>query len=725
MSVNQLIIKGAGGGGGGSGGNNDPVSMRSRAIFNAVFLLSEGEIAGFPSGQDPRKYIYVNEVPIVNPDGTENYRGVQVQWHGGTQFQGILFHTRQGTGAPIPVNVKISKSYGPIQRTITNAQATDLGVTLFTPQLQKIESNNDIKGSFVSFKIYLSANNGPFVEKVYDSFNGRTSGGYVRDYTFDLGGLAPPYKVKVERITDDVPVSNQQEMNDLYWQTYTTFVNKNFRYPNSALLYVRLDTAYFKGQPSITVKLLGMICAIPSNYNPTTRTYTGLWDGTFTRAYTDNPAWCVLELMTNKRFGSGNYIDIINVDKWSFYRIARYCDEQVDNGFGSTEPRFVYNEYLRDSVPALDRIKSILGQIRATAFYAGGLIMVSQDRPGLVSDDIFNESNTVCEYQDGRLTKPSFSYDGVSLSEKHAKAHITWYDPNQFDKKQTAYADLFDIGFGDDFYRYGDEVKVVDLKGCSSEGEARRHGKWLLATERLESRTITFATGSQGLLRQPGSLIRVADSHRQKARVSGRIDSANASSVTLDAPVTLAAGKVYYLNTIVDKAEVSIRVTNPPGTHTTLTLSGLASPPLPNTPWLLDGEVSSEIYRLVAVSDNNDGSYGIVGVLHVPTKFVLADSPGEIGTRATPLNPTPPAPPSNLTVSHIGNNYSIGWLASTTASVVSYELEYQEVSTNRWTPIPLSAGVTDADLVLAAGSYRFRVAAVSIRGINSQWLVSA
>ena len=696
-------------------------TLRSRAYLNVLYLLSEGEIAGFEPGQDIRKYIYADNTPIIAANGTPNFRGVSAEWRSGTQFQDIIAGTRQGTGAPVNVGVKVTKRDGAIIRTVSSAVLTDLRVTLFTPAIVRVDGDGSSRSSEVDFKIYLSTNGGPFVEKVYDKFRGKTSGGYARDYTFHVDGNVGPWRIKVERTNDDVAITNTKEQNDLFWQSYTTLVEDKFRYPNSSLLFVRLDAAYFRAQPTLTIKLNGIICRVPSNYNPVTRIYTGVWNGTFMRAFTNNPAWCLLEMLTNKRFGTGNYMDITQIDKWSFYRMAVYCDEPCDDGQGGFEPRFRYDDYLKDKQDAFTVINNILAQIRAIAFYAGGQIMVSQDRPGLVSEDIFNESNVVHSYDEsGKLTSPPFIYDYVSLKEKHSKSYVNWFDPNEFGKKKTAYTDLFDIGYGADFYRYGDEVKEVSLSGCTSGAEAKRHGKWLLATERLESKTISFATGSQGLLRVPGSLIRVCDKHRQQKRLSGRIVAATNNSVTLDAEVTLAVGISYNLLTIVEGVELSLVVLNPAGTYTTLSVN-LASLPAPNSPWVL-GNATSEIYRLAAVSDAKDGVYGLIGILHSPIKAVIADNVGILNVALTNRGQT--LPPTDVTVSPSLDGYFIGWNASVSTNVVQYELEWQEEGTNRWTPVPIGAGITDADVILPTGTYKWRVAALALFGGRSEWVYS-
>jgi predicted phage tail protein len=245
-----MLIQGSGGGGGGGAASSDPPSLRSQSLINFLFLLSEGEVAGFPAGDDIRRYIYANNTPVMNPDGTLNFLGVTADWRPGIQNQSVIPGTYPGSEIPVSVNQQVFNSYGSVVRSIVNEVCTAIRVTLYCPSLQEQRSDGSIGNFYVSFRIYLSSGGGAFVQKVYDIFNGRTAGGYARDYTIDVSGLQPPYRIGVERVTPDTPPSDTQRQNSLYWQSYTTILQQQFVYPNSALLYVSFDTTYFNGQPN-------------------------------------------------------------------------------------------------------------------------------------------------------------------------------------------------------------------------------------------------------------------------------------------------------------------------------------------------------------------------------------------------------------------------------------------------------------------------------------------
>jgi predicted phage tail protein len=726
----MIEIKGSGGlfGGGGQSSSNsaqpdEQVGLRSRAIIKVLFLLSEGEIAGFPPNEDYKKSIYVNNTPIMNPDSTLNFQGVTVDYRSGTQFQSPIPAAAQGAASPENVGVKISNSGGGVTRTITNPNANSVKITLSTPGISRTD-NNRIVGSRVNFDFYLSTSNGPFVYQFSDSFAGRNQGGYARDYKIGFANNGSPWQVRIVRTTPDVPIGDTNEQNDLFWQTITPIVERRFRYPNSALLYLEFDSKLFKAQPVVTIKLKGIICQIPSNYDPIARTYSGLWNGTFNRAWTNNPAWVLMDMLTNPRYGAGNYIRTENVDKWSLYSISQYCDERVNNGYGGTEPRFVHNAYINSKLDIFQAVNALLAQIRGLAYVAGGQLLFSQDRPGTQPVDVYTDANTICEYSDdGVLTQPNFTYDYVSLKEKHSKCQVYWYDQREGGKKKPTYIDLFDIGYGSDMTRYGDEVREVVLAGCTSEGEARRHGRWLLLTERENSKTVSFATGDDAIYRYPGDLISIADSSETVVRSAGRITGSTEFSVTLDALVTIGSANQPSLVLMIRGVRTVRNITNSAGSTSTILVSASLPLDIPEgTLWALNDPLIVETYKIVSISNPEVGKYGIIGVLY-SDKFDLIDS-NEVLTPFEGSRQSPEVPEQLLVTAFIGG-YQIGWSPSTSLAVTRYDLEFQEVSAGTWQPTALAEGVTDAQVLTAPGQYRFRVRAVNLYGKVSQWQVSS
>ena len=708
----DLVVQPIEGAGGGSPTSVD-ANMRSKSTINFQFLLSAGQIAGFPQGQNILKYIYFNNTPVMNSDGTVNFLGVTADWRDGTQMQSIIPGTIPGAESPVSVNQQVFKSYGPVVRSVINTLATAIRVTLYCPSLQRSDKDGTIFYSRVDFNIYLSSNGGTFVLKVADKFEGRTAGGYARDYTIDVNNLAPPYQIKVERVSDDIPPTNTLEQNSLYWQTYTTILQRLFTYPNSALLFVSIDTLYFNSQPTVSILLMGIICPIPTNYNPDTRAYMGNWDGTFTRAYTTNPAWCLLKLMTDDINGLGRYITLDRIDKWSLYAMARYCDEVVSNGYGGSEPRYAYNYYMTTRLDALQQIQTILSQIRGIAYYAGGLIFFAIDRPGQVPVVMFNETDTIRENdENGHLSQPPFTYDYVSLKQKHAIAHVNWYDQNQFGKKKTEYLDLIEIGYGLDFDRYGQESIEIDLAGCTSQAEARRQGRYLLATGRLEGKTVLFATNEHGRYVKPSDLIQVFDAHEQGARYSGQIVSGTVNGVVLDSEVTISNGGTDVLLVMINGVEVSADISNIGGVFTELTFFvPLTNAPQPGAIWGVVGAAQPEIYRVISVGNPSPNKYTIAAIISNPIKYALSDGTDSLTPSAAQ---SPPLPPSNLIVQVVTGGYLVSWLASTTTNVTGYYLEYESQGSNSFSPIATPPGAPTASISLPNGTYIFRVRAINI-----------
>jgi predicted phage tail protein len=557
--IQERLIGSGGGGKGGGGGSIDeePNTLRSRSILNVLYLLSEGEIAGFPTGQDPRKFIYLNDTPIMSSDGTLNYKGVSLEFRTGTPAQAaILGSGGFGIANYVDVSAKVAISTGPVTRLVSNTGAAAIRVSLSTPGLRS-SNGNKIAGSSARFKIEVQANGGPWVERVRDSFSGKTSGGYLRDYTIKVSGNGP-WQVRVTRLDPDS--QNTLVANDIFWQSYTALFAELLSYPNSAVLLLRMDSAYVQSTPKVSIKIGGIICSIPSNYDPVTRTYTGIWNGLFARALSDNPAWILYTSLLAQRWGTGNRIQAYQIDKWSFYRFAQRCDEMVSDGNGGQEPRHTYKAYVRQREGALGALQNFLTEARAQIYEDGGQIFLVQDRPGGVIAKPYTNANVKTEFdKTGRMTAPPFVYDWAAAQAIHTVALISFYDNQNFGRKDIVRVDSGDIGYPNDLIIYGEVPIEVTLPGCTTRAAAIRHGRWKLITERLEDEVISFATGNAGQLRRPGELIEIQDNGRNNEFLGGRVLASTNSSITLDRPISWSAGDQFKLDT---PALVTIAATN-------------------------------------------------------------------------------------------------------------------------------------------------------------------
>jgi predicted phage tail protein len=729
--VQERLIGSGGGGKGGGGGSIDeePNTLRSRSILNILYLLSEGEIAGFPAGQDPRKFIYLNDTPIMSSDGALNYKGVSLEFRTGTPAQtAILGSGGFGVANYADVSAKVAVSTGPVTRFINNTGAAAIRVSLSTPGLRS-SSGSKIAGSSVRFKIEIQTNGGPWVERVRDSFSGKTSGGYIRDYTIKVSGNGP-WQVRVTRLDPDS--QDSLTTNEIIWQSYTALFAELLSYPNSAILLLRIDSAYVQSTPKVSIKIGGIICWVPSNYNPVTRAYNGIWNGLFARALSDNPAWVLYTSLLAQRWGVGNRIQAQQIDKWSFYRFAQRCDETVSDGVGGQEPRHTYKVYVRQREGTLGALQNFLTEARAQIYEDGGQIFLVQDRPGSVIAKPYTNANVVTEFdKTGKMTAPPFVYDWAATQAIHTVALVGFYDNQNFGRKDVVRVDSGDIGYASDLIIYGEVPIEVTLPGCTTRAAAIRYGRWVLITEKLEDEIISFATGNAGQLRRPGELIEIQDNGRNAQYLGGRVIAATSSSVTLDRPISWSVGDQFRLDT---PALITVSASNSGAEATVLKFAALPAPPTIGAVWIVASRLPPTKARIQSVADRENGSFAIQALKHDPSKYAIADAIGGIGDQTSQSQLNIPAPPSKLVIrpanaatdsyvpSDVANTYEIGWMPSPDASVQRYLLQKSGNGTNYWESIPVPPGFSDCKVVVDNSDYIFRVAAIGVSGKTSAWV---
>ncbi|MCL7774902.1 host specificity protein J, partial [Pasteurella multocida] len=415
------------------------------------------------------------------------------------------------------------------------------------------------------------------------------------------------FQVKVERVNADS--KSQRLQNNTIWASYTEIIETQFAYPNTAILGIRFDSEYFSSIPTRTYEIYGIEMKVPSNYDPVNRTYTGLWDGTFKVAWSNNPAWVLYDLMTNKRYGLGWRLGSFNVDKWTLYQVAQYCDQLVPDGFGGKEPRFTCNAWLTEQRKAYDVINDICSIFRAMPVWNGQEFTVVMDRP----------ADPVWTYTNANVISGEFSYQYSAQKARHNEIHVEYVDASD------SYERKIEIISDDDLIRrHGLNIKKVTAFGCTSRGQAFRTGKWILETERLETKTVTFAVGAEGLMHLPGDIIRIADCHYADTNIGGRVLAVDGRKVTLDREIT--PWDKSYLTYINQEAKhTDIRIVNVNGNEVTLESEpvGLAEFGV----WsLTTQEINVQLFRALTINEEEQGQYTIVALQHEPQKEAIVDN---------------------------------------------------------------------------------------------------
>lgn len=589
------VIRGAKGGGGSS---HTPVeakeSGRSHQVMEFVEVISEGEIYGLV---DDMKSVYLDKTPIVNPDGTFNFKNIELKGVVGTQDQEVLagFSSAQ---REVAVGTEVKKDK-PITRRITDKNITNLRVTVGVKSLLQQADNGDTNGASVDLQIRVG-------DRVYShNFTGKYSaGGYAE--MIEIDNLPPvPFNLTVERVTPDS--TSQRLQNATVWASYTEIIDDGYAYPNTALMAMSIDSEYFQSQPQRNFLIRGLIVDVPDIYDPIRRTYSSnFWNGAFKRAWTNNPVWIWYDLVTNKRYGLGKSLAEFNVDKFQLFAIAKYCDELVPDGYGGTEPRMTCNAWITEQKQAYELIQSLSSVFRAMPIWTGQALTAVQDR---VADPVW-------KYTNANVVEGLFTYSSSARKARHNTIQVEWVNPDDF------YNSAIEQVVDDESVRkYGQNISKVTAFGCTSRGQAYRTGRWILETERLETETVSFTVGAEGLMHLPYDIIEVADNQYAGINVGGRVLSAIANKVELDRPIEF--DNKTYLSYITSTGAIKrSKVLGFDKATNTATLDQAVGDIQELAIWSLEtAKVVTGLYRCISIKENADNqTFDIVALQHVPEK---------------------------------------------------------------------------------------------------------
>jgi predicted phage tail protein len=586
IQTSNVEVSGAGGGGGGrqsvkqtvnqtvvvQNPSRQPViaanNLFSVAFAKTVYATSEGVLEGFPNGIN--RDVYLDGVPIQNPDGTNNFEGFTLESKLGedeTQTPIAGFSRTENT---VGVNVNVTQASGAITRAITDTDVERCRVIIALPALQAQNQNNgDVSGTSVSFRIEVNSNGGSYTTISSPTISGKSNSEFQRAYEFALPGTGP-WNVRITRLTSDSSSSFIQ--NIINWQSFAEIIDEKFAYPNTGLIALKVDARQFNAIPDVSVKLRGKRVQVPTNYDAVTRAYTGLWDGTFQMAWTDNPAWIFRDIVLSERFGVKRYVSSISIDPWYLYTISQYCDELVPSGSGGFEPRFTCNIYLQNPGSVYQVLNSLASCFRGLIYYSEGELYLTQDREQSVVQQ-FSEANVIQEVaENGEVSSPCFSYTGSARAARKTVVLANWDDPTQVYSSVTEYQqddELLD--------KFGYNPVDLRLIGVTSRGQALRAAKHTLFSDRYETEKVSFRIGAEGIAAGVGEIIKIADPLKQGQRLGGRIVSIDGNFITVDAVLTLAPGTSYTLTVVIPEGET---VTNADGSIKTnpklevLTISG-------------------------------------------------------------------------------------------------------------------------------------------------------
>jgi len=731
--MSKLII-GRGGGKGGGGGSESPNTLKSQSYANIIDLLCEGPIEGFYHGAgEEEQDIYLDGVPLKRPDGKYNFSNYTYELRSGTQHQDAL------NDFPIEVPYSfgdIASFDTPSIQSIQHTSVVDaLKVIVSVDSLHESnKESGDLYGHYVNYRISLSIDNVNFIKRVEDGISGKTMSVYEKAVTIDIPSdwKGKPIFVLLERISPDdikaVETNGDITQNSLLrLKTVNALTYDRLTYPNSALVALNINSEYFSSVPtrSYDLKLMQVLVPSSSFYTPETREYNNpggvQWDGSTVLAWSDNPAWCFYDLLTNSRYGLGKYLKPHMIDKWELFKIAKYCDELVPDGFGGEEPRYTCNILINSRKEALNVVRDMAKIFRGMAYWSGSQLTFVHDHED-TPEMLFTNANVV----DG-----VFSYSGSALAARKSVALVTWQDPEVGYDKVIEYVED-EVALR----KYGYKEVSLNALGCTSRGQARRLGKWLLYSENHEGNLLGFSAGNIGASLRPGSVISISDRTKVASRLGGRIVSASGNTVILDQSLSYTVGsellvevhtpvvetlpdnttKERHISTIEKRSIIGVS-----GNEVTLSISFDAEVvPLPGSMWIVSvpAVVEPATFKVLSITENTDtGVYDVSAVKYSAGKYGYVEEDIPFTPKVTSnltLSPTP-VEASTMTVSEslymaggvVHNKVEFDW--GDVPGALNYSVEYK-LDSNNWTVLDRECPVSYIELLNAVpGVYTFKI----------------
>ena len=683
-------------------------NLKSTQLLSVIDAISEGPVEGPVDGL---KSVLLNSTPVLASEGNTNISGVTVVFRAGEQEQSPP-EGFESSGSETVLGTEV-KYETPITRTITSANIDRLRFTFGVQALVETTSKGDRNPSEVRLLVQIQRNGGWVTEKDI-TIKGKTTSQYLASVVVD--NLPPrPFSIRMRRMTPDS--TTDQLQNKTLWSSYTEIIDVKQCYPNTALVGVQVDSEQFGSQQvSRNYHLRGRILQVPSNYNPQTRQYSGIWDGTFKPAYSNNMAWCLWDMLTHPRYGMGKRLGAADVDKWALYVIGQYCDQSVPDGFGGTEPRITCNAYLTTQRKAWDVLSDFCSAMRCMPVWNGQTLTFVQDRP---SDKVwtYNRSNVVMP-DDGAPFRYSFS----ALKDRHNAVEVNWIDPNNGWETATELVEDTQA-----IARYGRNVTKMDAFGCTSRGQAHRAGLWLIKTELLETQTVDFSVGAEGLRHVPGDVIEICDDDYAGISTGGRVLAVNSQTrtLTLDREITLPSSGTTLISLVDGSGNpvsvevqsvtdgVKVKVSRVPDGVAEYSVWGLKLPTL-----------RQRLFRCVSIRENDDGMYAITAVQHVPEKEAIVDNGAHFdGNQSGTVNGVTPPAVQHLTaeVTADSGEYQVlaRWDTPKVVKGVSFLLRLTVAADDGSERLVSTARTTETTYrftQLALGNYRLTVRAVNAWG---------
>lgn len=683
-----------------------PDSAQSKTFIKVLYGLAEGEIEGLANGLQS---IYLEETPLQNADGSLNFENVKVDFRNGTNDQEYI-EGFPAVESETAIDVEL-KSETPWVRAFSNLDLDAVRLRLkWGPLRSQNATNGDVSGVTIEYAIDLQTDGGVWTEVLKTKISDKTSENYERAHRIDLPRADSGWLVRVRRLT---PNSSSEYISDkMYIAAVTEVIDAKLRYPNTALLGLQYDAETFGNVAKVAADTKGRILKVPTNYNPATRQYVGMWDGTFKEAYSNNPAWIYYDICTVDRYALGDRLTPLMVDKWSLYRLAQYCDQMVPDGLGGQEPRFTCNVYLQSAEGAFEILTKLAGVFRAITFWDGNSIICDADIP----------QDTYFTYTRANVIDGNFEYAGTRARDRHNVVKVAWDNPANHYKTE------YEFVRDEKAIAEAGQVRILELDawGCTSRGQAQRAGHWALKSEQLETRTVSFKVGLDGYIPLPGKVIEVADPLFAGRANGGRVSaiSADRKSITLDRDdVVAVAGDRLIINGEDGKAQTRI-VQSISGRVVTVTheFDAIAT----QNVWVIDAQdLATMKFRVISITQDESHQFSVTALQYNPAKFDAIDKGAYFDeVPISIVNPTIQDPVTNVVItseSRIDQGINVATMIVSWAQAkgaVKYQVEWRK-DDGSWIKLPITGNNSVEVPGIYAGNYQARVTAISAFEIAS------
>lgn len=682
-----------------------PDSAQSKTYIKILYGLSEGEVEGLANGLQS---VYLEETPLHNPSGGSNFQDIQFDFRHGTNDQTHI-EGFPDVSSETAINVELV-SGTPWVRAISNTDLDAVRIRFkWGPLRQQNADNGDVKGITIQYAIDLQTDGGSWVEVLNTKISDKTSANYERSHRIDLPKSDTGWTIRVRRIT---PNSTSEYISDkMYVDALTEVIDLKLSYPNTALLGLQYDAETFSNVAKVAVDLKGIKLQVPSNYDPVARTYTGMWDGTFKRAYTNNPAWIYYDICTSKRYALGDRLTSAMLDKWSLYRLAQYCDQMVSDGKGGQEPRFTCNVYLQSTEDAYTILSKLAGVFRAISYWDGNAIVCDADIP----------QDTYFTYTKANVIDGHFEYVGTRARDRHNVVKVAWDNPANHYKTEYVY-----VRDEPAIAKLGVRIAEIDAWGCTSEGQAQRAGLWALKSEQLEVRSVSFKVGLDGYIPQPGKVIEIADELFAGRANGGRVSvvSADQKTITLDRDdVVCRAGDRLIVNGEDGKAQARI-VSSKIGRAVTVTVA--FDSVAPQNVWVVDAQdLKTMKFRVMSITQDEKHQFSITALQYESSKYDAIDFGAFIDERPISIiNPKLQAPVESVSITSetmVQQGLSVATMVITwdqAQGATKYQVEWRKDDGN-WIKTPITGNNSVEVQGIYSGNYEARVTAISAFDVAS------